>query len=135
MTKKLKTYINLSFFIFEERSLYYAFDRFCKNYNLLRELMREKEGAHNRYSSLRAIYYALNILGYDHFDDEDALRVLELYDPVRLKKLKRDLIKIGYFELKKSKAETENLRQWQKFFLTGQVSEDARHTCAARQRQ
>jgi predicted transposase/invertase (TIGR01784 family) len=109
---------------FEERSVYYTFDRFCKNYNISRELVMNKDGSPNRYSSLRAVY-ALNILGFNCFPDGDALRVLELYDPKRGIKLNKDLIKIAYFELRKDIKESMNYKYWQGFFLTGKVSPDA----------
>jgi hypothetical protein len=112
------------FSFFEERSVYYTFDRFCRNYNIAKELTKNPDGSINRYSSLKAVY-TLNILGYNHFPDDDALRILELYDPIRNKKLNRNLLNIGYFELMKKNTETENQRHWQTFFLTGEAGPDA----------
>jgi hypothetical protein len=70
--------------------------------------------------------YAMNILGYNHFtDDDDALRIFELYDPVRNKHFPKKLINFGYFELKKTNVETENQRQWQNYLLNRPLSNDA----------
>jgi len=71
---------------FDERALYYPFERYCKNYSNPGTMKIGPDGKPIRYSSLRPVC-ALNILGYDHYDDEDALRILELYDPVRKKGL------------------------------------------------
>ena len=73
---------------FEERALYYPFERYCRNYSKAGAMKISSDGKPIRYSSLRPIY-AFNILGYNHFDDEDALRILELYDPIRKKGLNK----------------------------------------------
>ena len=110
---------------FSERALYYPFDRFCKNYNNQGYMELGPEGKPNRYSSLIPIY-ALNILGDPHFpDDDDALRIFELYDPTRNKRYKKELIKLGFFELSKSNIETVNQRHWRDYFLTGESHPDA----------
>jgi hypothetical protein len=109
---------------FEERALYYPFDRFCKNYNKQGFMEFGSDGKPNRYSSLIPIY-ALNILGDPHFQDDDALRIFELYDPVRNKKYKKDLINVGFFELSKNNIETANQRYWRDYFLTGEAHPDA----------
>ncbi len=111
---------------FEERSLYYPFERYCQNYNSFTntdENVNEK-GKRNRYSSLKPVY-TLNILGYKHFNDEQSLRVFQLYDPKRKKSFEKDLIKIGYFELPKENVETDNQKYWREYFLTGTVSQSA----------
>jgi len=69
--------------------------------------------------------YALNILGDPHFQDNDALRIFELYDPVRSKKYKKELLRIGFFELSKPNIETNNQRYWRDYFLTGEAHPDA----------
>jgi len=68
----------------------------------------------------------MNILGYNHFtDDEDALRIFQLYDPTRNKHFPKKLLNFGYFELLKPNVETENQRQWQNYFLQKPLSENA----------
>ena len=85
---------------FDERSIYYPLDRYCQNYNKFGKMELTSEGKQDRYSSLRPVY-AMNILGYTHFQDQESLRIFELYDPVRKKGLDKQLLKIGYFELTK----------------------------------
>jgi len=109
---------------FDERALYYPFDRFCKNYNKQGFMEISLDGKPNRYSSIIPIY-SLNILGDSHFQDEDALRIFELYDHVRSKKYKKELIKIGFFELTKNKIETPNQRYWRDYFITGKAHPEA----------
>ena len=109
---------------FDERSLYYPFNRFCKNYNKLGFMELSPDGKPNRYSSLIPIY-SLNILGDSHFIDDDALRIFELYDPKRKRKYKKELLRIGFFELKKNNIETTNQRYWRDYFLAGEAHPDA----------
>ena len=88
-------------------------------------MVLDSDGKPIRYSSLIPVY-SLNILGYNHFqEDKDALRIFELYDPKRNKRFGKELLKIGFFELKKENIETENQRRWRDYFLTGEVDEDA----------
>jgi predicted transposase/invertase (TIGR01784 family) len=82
------------------------------------------DGRLNRYSALRPVY-ALNILGYTHFNDDEALRILELCDQKRNKRLEKELIRIAFFELTKTLIETENQRHWRHYFITGEASPDA----------
>ncbi len=109
---------------FEERSLYYPFERYCQNYNSFTNSDQDEKGKCNRYSTLKPVY-TLNILGYKHFNDEKSLRVFQLYDPIRKKSFEKDLIKIGYFELPKESVETDNQNFWREYFLTGTVSQSA----------
>jgi hypothetical protein len=115
---------------FTERSLYYAFTRYCDNYNKqgAMELIRKGRGKaadlYNRYSSLRPVY-SLNILDYSHFGGEDALRTYVLYDRQHQEALERELISISYFELEKELFENEEQREWRDFFLTGRAGKDA----------
>ena len=109
---------------FDERALYYPFDRFCKNYSKQGFMELGSDGKPNRYSSLIPIY-ALNIIGDSHFQDDDALRIFELYDPVRNKKYKKELVKVGFFELSKDNIETANQRYWRDYFITGEAHPDA----------
>ena len=109
---------------FDERALYYPFDRFCKNYSKQGFMESGLDGKPNRYSSIIPVY-ALNILGDSHFQDDDALRIFELYDPARNKKYKKELVKIGFFELSKNNIETSNQRYWRDYFLTGEAHPDA----------
>ena len=100
---------------YDERSLYYPLNRFVSRYRVV-------PGDDSAYARLRPIY-ALNILGYKHFpDDEDALRIFKLYDPVRNKVYRKDLLNLGYFELLKTNVETDNQRDWQNYFLQKSLS-------------
>jgi predicted transposase/invertase (TIGR01784 family) len=114
---------------FAERSIYYPFDRFCKNYNkedttqTIEAIKQDKKS--DRYASLVPVY-ALNILGFPLFTkDDDALRVFQLYDPKRKKKFIKDLIQIGFFEYTKKTFETENQKHWRDYFMDLNVSTSA----------
>ena len=110
---------------FDERALYYTFDRFCKNYGKAGAMVMDAEGKPIRYSSLRPVF-ALNVLGYSHFkDDDEALRIFELYDPARNKRFGKELLRLGYFELSKPGVETVNQGHWKEYFTTGLVGPDA----------
>jgi predicted transposase/invertase (TIGR01784 family) len=109
---------------YDERAIYYPFDRFCKNYSKEGFMQIGTDGKPNRFSSLKPVY-ALNILGYSHFTDDEALRIFELYDPKRKKAFNKKLIHIGFFELSKTNIETPNQKHWHDYFTTGKVSEDA----------
>ena len=105
---------------YEERALYYPFERFVQNYSKVESIKIGSDGKPIRYSSLRPIY-ALNILGYTLFEgDDDTLRIFELYDPKRNKRFK-DLLRIGFFELEKTKIETVNQKHWRDYFNTGEA--------------
>jgi len=68
----------------------------------------------------------MNILGYNHFNkDEDALRIFQLYDPVRKKLFSKNLVNFGYFELLKPNVETNNQKDWQNFFMKRPLSATA----------
>ena len=109
---------------FDERSIYYPLRRFCDNYSIMGSMEAGSDGKPNRYSSLRPVY-ALNILDYTHFHDDDSLRIFELYDPKRNKRPIKELLKIGYFELTKNNIETANQRHWHDYFKTGEANADA----------
>jgi predicted transposase/invertase (TIGR01784 family) len=109
---------------YDERALYYPFDRFCKNYSKSGHMETSADGRPNRYSSLRPVY-SLNILGYNHFEDDDALRIFEMYDPARNKRYGKELMRIGFFELSKGSIETEIQTHWRDYFLTGEVKPEA----------
>ena len=109
---------------FAERSLLYPLERFCSNYNKSEHMQIDKSGRVNRYSSMKPVY-SLNIFGYDHYDDEDALRIFELYDPDRNKRFEKRLLRLGYFELKKTNIETRNQRHWHDYFNTDTANPDA----------
>ena len=107
------------------RALRYAFDMFSGNYNRQGEMERGQGGEFFRYSSLKPVYL-LNILGYSQFiSDDDALRVLTLYDRKRNKALDREYLTIAFFELKKNNIETTNQRHWRTCFTTGEAPDDA----------
>ena len=110
---------------FSQRSLYYTCARFCSNYSLPGKMVYRYDGAPIRYSSLKPVYM-LSILGYPHFiGDEEALRVLTLYDRKRDKAFEIEYITIAYFELTKNNVETVNQRHWKTFFQTGIAPDDA----------
>jgi hypothetical protein len=109
---------------FSERALFYPFERYSQNYNSIELMKHDSTGKFNKYSGLRPVY-ALNILGYSHYRDDDALRIFELYDPKRNKRYDRDLLFIGFFELLKPNVETENQRHWREYFVNGEVSINA----------
>jgi predicted transposase/invertase (TIGR01784 family) len=88
-------------------------------------MKKDLNGKPIKYSSLRPIY-SMNILGYRHFaEDEDALRIFTLYDRKRKKRLDKEYLNIGYFELEKPNIETVNQKHWRDYFLTGTVAETA----------
>jgi hypothetical protein len=110
---------------FHERLLYYPLKRFCENYGAEGQVTTGADGKPNLYSSLRPVF-ALNILEQSHYsEDDDALRVFELYDPIRNKRFGKDLLKIGCFELNKVNIETENQKHWRDFFVSKAISVDA----------
>jgi len=109
---------------FDERSLFYPFKRFCDNYNIAERMEIGSDGKPDRFSSLRPVY-ALNILGYKHFYDDDSFRVFELYDPKRNKRFNKKLLRIGFFELRKTNIETENQQHWHDYFTLGAVKPEA----------
>jgi len=111
-------------YYFDERAIYYPLDRYCKNYGKYGAMETDADGKPYLYSSLRPVY-SLNVLGYTHYDDADALRIFELYDPKRRKRYGKDLLRIGFFELSKDKVETKNQRHWQTYFKTGEAGADA----------
>jgi hypothetical protein len=103
---------------YTERSVYYAFRKFCSNYNRPGKMVKDAEGKPTRYSSLRPVY-SMNVLGYRHFEDEEALHLFTLYDRKLKLPFGRNLIQIGYFELGKPCREQANLEQWREYFKTG----------------
>jgi len=110
---------------FDERALYYPFEKYCQNYSEVGAMKVNTSDKPIRYSSLRPVY-ALNILGYTHFEeDAEALRIFELYDPKRRKRYKRELLRIGFFELSKLEIETANQKHWHEYFTTGEAGADA----------
>ena len=110
---------------FSKRSIYYACDRFCANYNKPGEMEQDYDGSFLLYSSLKPII-TLNILGYPHFNgDDDALRVFKLYDSTRNKVFDKDYLTIAYFELTKNNVDSVNLRHWRTYFNTGEAPDNA----------
>ena len=110
---------------FDERTLLYPLERFCGNYNKAGNMAFDAQGRPLRYSSLRPVY-SLNILGYTHFtDDDDALRIFELFDAKRNKRFTKDYLRIGYFELTKRNFETQRQQYWHDYFNTGEVGPEA----------
>ena len=109
---------------FDERLLYYPFERYCQNYSMAEAMYRDAGGKLFRMSSLKPIY-ALNILGYTHFDDDEALRILELCDQKKNKRLDKEYVRIALFELEKSVFDTPNQEYWRDYFLTGNAHSNA----------
>ncbi|MCL1996673.1 MAG: PD-(D/E)XK nuclease family transposase [Defluviitaleaceae bacterium] len=112
---------------FDERSLYYPFNRFCQNYNLADNMIKDSSAKPNKYSSLRPVY-SLNVLGYTHFNDDyndNALHIFELYDIKRQRRYRQNLIKIAFFELTKNTGLTTNQRHWLDYFNHGTVNDNA----------
>jgi len=110
---------------FSKRSIYYACDSFCANYNRPGEMEQDYDGSFLLYSSLKPIF-TLNILGYPHFvGDDDALRIFTLYDRKRNKSFDREYLTIAYFELTKNNVESVNVRHWRTYFNTGEARDDA----------
>jgi predicted transposase/invertase (TIGR01784 family) len=109
---------------FHERLAYYPMKRYCENYADESRITVGRDGDKNLYESLCPVY-ALNILEQSHYDDDDALRVFELYDPKRQKSFGKDILKIGCFELKKVNIETENQKHWCDFFMGREISTNA----------
>ncbi|MDR1538448.1 MAG: Rpn family recombination-promoting nuclease/putative transposase, partial [Clostridiales bacterium] len=112
---------------FDERSLYYPFERYCSNYNKgvvpsIDPGTGKKK--YNRYSSLIAVY-SLNILGHGHFSDKRSLRIFEMHDPARNLKPDRELIKIGYFEFSKEDFETGRQKFWADYFMDRPIPDNA----------
>ena len=107
---------------YEKRFLYYAFKKFCQNYGI--GDLTSHGSKVSPYSTLRPVC-SLNIVSQNHFDDEEALRIFELYDPIRRKMYPGNIVKIGFFELSKPKVETENQKHWRDYFNTGNISESA----------
>ena len=127
-TFKIADYVNeiqiqrTSFF--DERSLYYPLERFCQNYSKAEAMQRGADGKLIRFSSIRPVY-SLNILGYTHFHDDEALRILELCDQKRNKRLEKEFLRIGFFELTKNTFEKPNHKFWRDYFVTGEAHPDA----------
>jgi hypothetical protein len=115
---------------FLERSLLYAFKKYCANYNKegfmesVGKEEKDKKLRYDRYSSLRPVY-SLNILDYDYFSNANALHIFKLYDEETGEGFAKDLISIGYFELTKEKFKNENQRCWRDFLLTGVAPESS----------
>ena len=115
---------------FDERAIFYPFDRFCKNFNKTGAMKFDSQGKPNRYSSLRPVY-ALNILSYIHFqkdgspDDDNALHIFELYDIKNQRRYNKNLIKVGFFELRKNQGLTTNQKYWLDYFNNGAVDASA----------
>jgi predicted transposase/invertase (TIGR01784 family) len=94
---------------FERRSIYYAFDLYNSHYN------PPEAKPDDRYRWLRPVW-SVNILGWNHFDDEDALRIMRLCDPERNKYFATDPVRIAYLELHKSQVDRPEVTWWQSYF-------------------
>ena len=102
-----------------------AFSKFCGNYNRRGAMRTRADGKFYLHSSLKPVY-VLNILGYKFFPaDDDALRIMTLYDRKRHKAFDIEYVTAAYFEFTKNNTETENQRCWKIFFITGEAPEDA----------
>gem|GEM_PF-1830876 len=74
-------------------------------------------------SSARPVW-SMNILAFNLFDDDVALRSYGFYDVATFQPLDPELMRIGFFELPKV-SDSPALRAWRTFFLTGKVADDA----------
>jgi len=109
---------------FEERLMYYLCTRFCANLGVEGRMKMGRDGKPNRYSSLRPVY-ALNILDFTHYDDDNPLRVFGFYDHIRHLRPKNEFLHYACFELTKSGMETENQKHWHDYFKLGEVKSEA----------
>jgi len=100
---------------FGARSLYYAFSRFCGNY--------DRNG--NAYEDLRNVY-ALNILEESYFkNDGQAVRVFRLFDDCANIHIDKDYLAIGYFEISKTGLRNQNQHYWRMYFRGEKLPADA----------
>lgn len=100
---------------FDWRILYYAFQRFCDNYNAPGRMRLDSGGRPNRFSSLRSVK-VLSILGHTHFgDDSDAFRVFDLHDLAHGASYPGGPLTVAAFELRKPRVDGM-LRYWREFF-------------------
>ncbi|GHU56151.1 hypothetical protein AGMMS49975_18980 [Clostridia bacterium] len=105
---------------FDERSMYYNFDKYCQNYGDETSLKIPK----NLYSSLKPVY-TLNILRYNAFESDRAFRVFKIFDEVEQKEFTPLIMRIGYFEILKTKSTSENQEYWRNFFISGETDDTA----------
>ena len=110
---------------FDKRALYYAFERYCHNYDDKEYVRFGPNGRPDRFSSLRPIY-SLNLLGEPLFESDVALRFFEMYDIANNEAYIEELIKVGFFELSKPTYQlSANQQHWHDYFTTGEVGPDA----------
>lgn len=74
--------------------------------------------------------YTIDILERNLFEDEAGIHIFDLYDLKNkltfTTQSNREILRGGFFELnKKDVTLNENMKFWQEFFLTGEVSENA----------
>jgi len=100
---------------FDQRALYYAYQRYCDNYNVVGQMRQRPDGKPMRFSSLRPVK-ALNILDHTRFpDDKDAFRVFGMYDPVHHQTYPGPTVTIATLELPKPQVDGA-LQYWLQFF-------------------
>jgi predicted transposase/invertase (TIGR01784 family) len=113
------------FRFFDERVLKYVCDAFRANYAKPGAMLMDSQGKPILYSALCPVY-SLNLLGFTHFtEDDDAVRIFELYDAKHHRTYPKRLLRIGFFELGKPNVETSNQQHWRDYFLHGEVSPSA----------
>jgi len=100
---------------YSSRVLYYAFSRFCANY--------DKAGG--KYKDLNPVY-TLSILEESFFADDKATKVFRLYDDCVNIAMDREYLTVGFFELaKKEGFRNRHQEYWRKYFLGERLPDDA----------
>lgn len=95
-----------------KRLHYYIDDVYVSNYN---QHLNKGETA---YDSLKPVF-SLNVLGFDLFKDDRALRSFSYRDDETLVQLAPVLKRIGFFELTKTQFPNAAVANWQQFLVTG----------------
>ena len=100
--------------VFEPRALFNTFHSFNANYNK----------NDDRYESLRSVY-SLNILFENLYKDDAAVREFVMRDKHTNRKMSKEFISVGFFELTKKNVYNKNQRYWQLYFLNEPIPEEA----------
>jgi len=100
--------------VFEPRALFNTFHSFNANYNK----------NDDRYESLRSVY-SLNILFENLYKDDAAVREFVMRDKHTNRKMSKEFISVGFFELTKKNVYNKNQRYWQLYFLNEPIPKKA----------